>query len=155
MELREIDLENYEEERDEIFSLVGKMWTRQESLANVKHSIERWGTSKKESGSYFYILNDGEIIGITGYYVINENEGKFGLRHHGTTIKGSGKPALDILITEIGVRHTRFKELWELIPEGREDLIPIFESWGFKEEKSDMDWEPKKDYYKYALVRRS
>lgn len=153
--LQPIDVGDYDSEKPMMASLARKIWTRPESLSNVTHSIDRWGTSKNESGTYLYILKQDLPIGITGFYIIKPEDGVFGLRHHGTTVKGTGRPSLDKLVEYIKSEHPEFKNLIELIPEGREDLITTFESWGFHLVDSQMEWEPKKDYYKYAMSRES
>lgn len=71
VELEPIPVEQYDSQRDRLFVLVEKIWPSSTSLENVKHSIERWGLSKKESGEYFYIKQNGVIIGLTGYFIPN------------------------------------------------------------------------------------
>jgi len=97
-----------------------------------------------------------EEIGITGYFIPDLDNGIFGLRHHGVSVPRAAKIALDLLVGRLKEEYGYFaKELIELIPRGREELIGIFTSFGF--EFSDMevpDWEPKKDYYRYVMVRR-
>ncbi len=156
LELKKITVDDYLKEKENIFKLVDKIWTREESAMQAKHSINRWGTSKNETGVYFYILQDSEIIGLTGYFIAEPKRGVFGLRHHGTMVKGTGRPALDLLISYLKAEYKDdFKYLAELIPKGRENLIPIFEKWGFVLDPDGVpEWEPKRDYYKYYLVRR-
>lgn len=153
--LRPIEVNDYKNQRNDLMLLVEKIWTRKESYENIKDSIERWGNSKTESGEYFYILQDNDIIGITGYFIPNIENGVFGLRHHGATIKGTGKIALDVLIDYLKLKYgSSIKYLIELIPEGKEELILKFEEWGFtKSTEGIPSWEPKKDYYKYVMIK--
>jgi len=155
IKLRKIDVDDYSQERDTLYSLVEKIWTRPESLDNVRHSLDRWGESGTESGTYFYIEKNDEIIGLTGYFIPSLADGDFGLRHHGITVPGTGKLALDELLKYLRKFYKPdFKRLIELIPEGGEDLIKRFKSWGFKLSKEEVpDWESKRDYYKYVMVR--
>jgi hypothetical protein len=127
-----------------------------EAAFQAKHSVDRWGTSKNETGGYFYVYQDPKPIGITGYFIPNLKEGIFGLRHHGTSVKGTGRLALNLLMAYLKENYKdSFKYLIELIPEGRNDLISKFQEWGFHiDPKGVPDWEPKKDYYKYAMIRK-
>jgi hypothetical protein len=150
--LREIQVTDYSKEKQTLYSLVEEIWTRDESLDNIKHSLDRWGESGNETGTYFYIEQDGRTIGLTGYFIPNE-DGDFGLRHHGTKVKGTGKLALDELLNYLkNAYESSFKRLIELIPEGKEELIQKFESWGFILSEEAVPWEPKKDYYKYVMI---
>ncbi len=155
-ELQEITLNDYAKEKKNIFKLVDKIWTRKESAMQAKHSINRWGSSKNETGNYFYILQNAKIIGLTGYFIAEPKRGVFGLRHHGTMIKGTGRQALNLLVDHLKSEYKNdFKYLAELIPQGKENLIPVFEKWGFVLEPNGVpEWEPKRDYYKYYLVRK-
>ena len=154
VELRKIDVKHYPTERAKILDLAGRIWSRPESFDNARDSIERWGNSGNESGTYFYVIKDDREIGLTGYYVPSLERGDFGLRHHGTVIKGTGKLALDALLKYLKQAYgSHFRRLIELIPEGREELIPKFEEWGFKLSSDPIpEWEPKRDYYKYMMV---
>lgn len=153
IELKEIDVKDYDQERALLQELVNKIWTRPESAENAWESINHWGEDKKESGSYFFIMQGTQPIGLTGYYISRPEHKELGLRHHGTTVKGTGKQALELLLDIIRTRHPDFKTLIEQIPKGREDLFLIYESWGFKHIESDQEWERKKDYYAYVMVR--
>lgn len=156
IELKIIPVHDYNLEKEKLFSLLGKIWTRAESFENVKHSLERWGNSKSETGEYFYIMQDGVEVGITGYFIPDIESGTFGLRHHGTSVRGTGKIALGLLITHLKEEYDSFaKQLVELIPEGKENLMEVFTSWGFELTNVGVpDWEPKKNYYKYVMVRK-
>ena len=155
LELELIDVHNYSREKHILYELAEKIWTNPESLENIKHSINRWGMTKTESGEYFYIKLDGERVGLTGYFIPDITRGIFGLRHHGTLIKGTGRLALDVLVNYLKEKYSEFDCLIELVPEGKEDLIKKFENWGFILTPDGVpDWEPKKDYYKYAMIRR-
>ena len=153
--LKLINVEQYQDERDTIFALLEQIWTRQESLDNVKHSVDRWGTSQTESGTYFYIMRGNEPIGITGYFIPSLETGDFGLRHHGTTVRGTGRAALDSLCGYLQESYgSSFQRMIELIPQGREELIDRFAKWGFELSSDPVPaWESKKDYYKYVMVR--
>jgi len=155
LELKIIDKSDFSEEKESIFSLVDKIWLQKEDAFQAKHSIERWA-SKTETGAYFYVCQDSKSIGITGYFIPNLKEGVFGLRHHGTSVKGTGRLALDLLVKYLKENYKdSFKYLIELIPEGRNDLISKFREWGFHiDPKGVPEWEPKKDYYKYAMIRK-
>jgi len=153
LNLKAIDLKKYPSVKKDLFKLMKNIWSKKESYENAIHSIERWHKNN-ESGIYFFINQDKNRIGITGYWPIKGSEGSYGLRHHGTTIKGTGKLSLGLLIEEIKKREDKFTQLIELIPKGREELIAKFEKWGFKlDPKGVPEWEPKKDYYEYAMVR--
>jgi len=153
LSLEPITSENYPLVKEELFLLVEKIWTKKESSDNAKDSIERWHKNS-ESGLYFFVSIDKKRIGITGYWPIKNAKGTFGLRHHGTIVKGTGKLSLDLLIKEIRKREKEFVHLIELIPGGREDLISKFKGWGFElDQKGIPEWEPKKDYYKYLMTR--
>lgn len=156
LELEIIDVNDYPLEKEKIFSLVDKIWVREEDAIQAKHSIDRWGTSKTETGTYFYIVQNSETIGITGYFIPNLEQGIFGLRHHGTSVKGTGRKALDLLVEYLKNKYQdSFESIVELVPEGRKDLIPKFEEWGFQVDPNGVPvWEPKRDYYRYALIRR-
>ncbi len=41
IQLRKIDVDDYSQERDTLYSLVEKIWTRPESLDNVRDSLDR------------------------------------------------------------------------------------------------------------------
>ena len=155
LEIQTINFEKYNQEKDIVQNLAKSIWTRPESYENIIHSIERWANNK-ESGNYFYILQDGQKIGLTGYWPIRNDVGSFGLRHHGTTIKGTGKQALSLLVQYLHENNSdSFKQLIELIPKDKEELIPVFENWGFKLDPNGVpDWEPKKDYYKYSMIKK-
>lgn len=154
LELQPIDSVKYIQEKDKILDLAKTIWTGQESYENIIHSIERWADNK-ESGKYFYIIQDRKEIGLTGYWPIQNDKGSFGLRHHGTTIKGTGKQSLDLLVNYLRDTYpSYFKHLIEFIPEGKEELINVFKNWGFKlDPRGIPDWEPKKDYYKYSMIK--
>lgn len=154
LELREITLDSYPTEKDTMFALVDKIWTHSEDSAQAKHSIDRWGTSRSESGTYFYITEDSVPVGLTGYFIPNLERGIFGLRHHGTSVKGLGRPSLNLLFDYLREKYgEQFRSIVELIPEGREDLIPRFTKWGFEVDPEGVpDWEPKKEYYEHSMV---
>ncbi len=154
IELRPIETSDYEKEKNRMLSLSEKIWTRSESLDEIKTSIERW-VSEEETGKYFYIIQDGEEIGLTGYYIPERENGLFGLRHHGTIVKGTGKAALDALINYLRDEYgSSFKLLIEFIPEGREELIDIFKRWRFKLIDIEVpEWQPRREYYKYVMIR--
>ena len=156
LELHEITIDSYPAEKAKIFSLVDRIWTREVDAAEAKHSIDRWGTSRTESGTYFYITEDSEAIGLTGYFIPNLEQGVFGLRHHGTSVKGTGRSSLNLLFDLLREKYgDKFKSIVELIPEGREDLIPKFAEWGFEIDPEGVpDWEPKKEYYDRSMVFR-
>ncbi|MCX6774761.1 MAG: hypothetical protein NTY99_01580, partial [DPANN group archaeon] len=97
LELKVINQTDYPKEKDRIFLLVDKIWLDKEDAFQTKHSIERWGTSN-ETGGYFYICQNSKPIGITGYFIPKLKEGVFGLRHHGTSEKGTGRLALNLLV---------------------------------------------------------
>lgn len=155
LELNIIHLEDYPCERESIFKLVDAIWHGKDAR-QARHSIERWGTSKIETGTYFYILQDARRIGITGYFIPNRQEGMFGLRHHGTSVKGTGRHALDLLVGYLKAHYgDDFKCLIELVPKGRTDLIRKFEEWGFHLDPQGVPkWEPKKGYYGHAMIRK-
>jgi len=153
IQLQPINITNYEQEQDKIFDLVDRIWTRPKSAINAKHSIDRW-SKESETGTYFYILQDGKSIGITGYFIPNPEEGEFALRHHGITVKGTGRQAFDGLVSYLQETYSPFRRLLEFIPKGGEELIPVFERWGFTLSEDPIPaWEPKRDYYKYMMIR--
>jgi len=155
LKLKQINVENYLAEKENLFLLAEKIWKDSESYNNIKLSIERWGESKSESGGYFYILDNEEIIGLTGYFIPDLSSGAFGLRHHGTIIKGTGKIVLDLLVDYLKIKYgNSFKYLIEFIPEGKPELIKKFKEWGFALDPNGVpDWEPRKEYYKYSMIR--
>lgn len=156
LELQAITLDDYQQEKAKIFDLVDRIWTREVDAAQAKHSIDRWGTSRTESGHYFYLTQDSLPIGLTGYFIPNLERGVFGLRHHGTTVKGTGKLSLNLLFEYLKKKYgSKFKAIVELVPKGRNDLIPIFTNWGFVIDPSGVPaWEPKRDYYQHVMVFR-
>ncbi len=152
IELSQLDRPTYQQEKENVQRLVRRIW-KQEDARQAIHSIERWAQNP-ESGTYFYIQDDGIIIGITGYFIPNMEQGDFGLRHHGITRKGKGREALDVLVDTLQNKYgIGFRRLIELVPEGRDDLIKKFQEWGFVLGTEVPSWEPKKDYYKYVLVK--
>lgn len=155
VQLQKINVVDYAKEKNRLYNLIERIWTKPSSLDNIKHSLDRWGNSGSETGTYFYIKQGEKYIGLTGYFIPNIDTGDFGLRHHGTTVKGTGKLALDALVEYLRNEYgSKFRRLIELIPEGREDLIDRFTSWGFVLSSEPVpDWEPKKDYYKYVMIR--
>lgn len=156
LKLKKINIKDYPKEKERIFALVDEIWTRKESVLQAKHSIKRWGESGTETGKYFYIIKDSKPIGITGYFIPNLNEGVFGLRHHGTITKGAGKEAFELLVAYLKERYKEsFQSILEFVPEGREELIPVFKKWGFELDPEGVpDWEPKREYYKHSLIYR-
>lgn len=157
MKLEKINVANYEKEKQIIHSLLAKIWTVPSSLANVEHSVDRWGQSKNESGEYFYIVENEKIVGVTGYYIPNLLKGEFGLRHHGVIQKGMGKKALDLLVEYLRKQYgNSFQRLIELVPPGRMDLVEIFQRWGFELVDEPVPaWEPKREYYQYVLILKA
>ncbi|MBT4174204.1 hypothetical protein HOE07_00840 [archaeon] len=155
LELKKINVENYAQEKDRMYALAERIWPNPSSLENIKHSLDRWGNSGTESGTYFYITQEEQDIGITGYYIPNLETGDFGLRHHGITVSGTGRIALDALVSHLREEYgSNFKRMIELIPKGREELIDVFRKWGFVLSTDGVpNWEPKKDYYEYVMVK--
>jgi len=155
LELQIIDITDYDSERSRLQVLLKKIWIAPSSFENALHSFDRWGESKTESGEYFYILQDSNKIGVIGYFIPNLLVGDFGLYHHGTTVKGTGRKSLNLLVDHIKRKYgSSFKRLIELIPAGREELIEKFEDWGFYLSNSQVpEWEPKRDYYKYVMIK--
>jgi len=156
LELHEITLDDFPQERGRMFALVDQIWTFGDDATQAKHSIDRWGNSRMESGTYFYITENSEPIGITGYFIPNLEQGAFGLRHHGTSVKGTGRKSLNLLFDYLTEKYgEKFHSIVEFIPEGREDLIPVFSNWGFEVDPEGVpDWEPKKGYYKESMIFR-
>ena len=154
LKLEEMGFEDYLSERDAVKKLIGRIWTGHESYGNAIHSIERW-VEEEESGKYFYINSGNEKIGITGYWPVTLTEGDFVLRHHGTSIPGTGKQALDLLVEYLAENYgDSFERLMEFIPKGREELIEVFEKWGFELDPNGIpEWQPRRDYYKYSMIR--
>jgi len=153
LSLVEIPLKDFDRQKERLHMLIRAIWEEDSSAMNAIHSVDRWGKSKNESGGYFFIMNEGRIIGLTGYFKV-PGEGNYGLRHHGTLIKGTGKLALDLLIEFLHVNFPDFKRLVELMPEDKDELVTKFEEWGFKRiDDPDLSWEPKKDYYKIMMLR--
>lgn len=155
LNLEEINHKNFEREKETLFKLVQEIWSEKSSYENAIDSILRW-QDNNESGNYFYILQGSDKIGLTGYWPIKQEKGAFGLRHHGTKIKGTGEKSLYLLITYLKNKYKKeFKYLFELVPKGKENLIDKFKEWGFElSERGVPEWEPKKDYYKYLMIKK-
>jgi hypothetical protein len=157
--LREILVSEFNSEKHDLFELIDLIWTKPENANNAKHSVQRWATAavtnKPESGKYFYIIQNKRKIGITGYFIPDKLNGDFGLRHHGTTVKGTGKLALDLLVDYLKNNYGKdYKRLIELVPAGHPEIINKFESWGFQLSDQPIPaWESKKEYYKYVMYR--
>ena len=151
--IEHINVKNFCDQRLQMIQLAERIWTRPESQIAVIDGIDKWGFGGSINGSFYYIINDGKRIGLTGYFV-TPDEGNFGLRYHGTTTKGTEKLALDVLVDHLRSYYGKaFQRLVEFIPEGREDLISIFERWGFSlSDKPIPEWEPNKYYFKYYMV---
>ncbi|MBS3172380.1 hypothetical protein J4438_02265 [Candidatus Woesearchaeota archaeon] len=157
--LKEILIDDFNSDKNELFKLIDSIWANQKSATNTKHSIQRWAeaakTNKPESGNYFYIILDGLKVGLTGYFIPDKLHGTFGLRHHGTTVKGTGKLALDLLVAYLKDKYGKgYKQLVELVPAEHPEIIDKFKSWGFELSDGPIpDWEPKRNYYKYVMYR--
>lgn len=140
IQLIPIEKTRFSQEEKRIFSLMEMIFSPYKNdIKEAKSAIQRW-YKEDRSGMYFYIQMREKIIGITGYYVINETEGLFGLRHHGVLIKGIGRDSLDLLIEEVLEKYNNTKKIIELIPKNRSDLVPIFQNWGFERTPINPDW---------------
>lgn len=80
----------------------------------------QWVIGDDTDGEIFYIAKDGCIVGITGWYSINQNEENdmFGLRWHGILPEYRGndysKQAIDMLYVHLTKTHKKWVKLYEI-----------------------------------------
>lgn len=97
-------------------------------------SIDRFNENKS-TGKIFLVLLEEEVIGITGYYLIDKKDDFIGLRWHGIVLEhqkqGYSKKALELLIEEIKNKNLSAKYIQELLPIDKIDTLSYFEKIGF------------------------
>lgn len=85
----------------------------EDQTEQVVDSYEQWLHDPKESGKFYKIISDGCVIGITGYWLIDETTA--GLRWHGIIPlfrnSGAGSLALQMLIELLPENVTQLHEI--------------------------------------------
>lgn len=132
-------------------------------------SIDRFNQNES-TGKIFLILLGKEVIGITGYYLIDsdkkhsiydytDNMDRYvGLRWHGIVLehqkRGYSQKALDLLIDEVK-NDTPARYIQELLPFDKLDSLPYFEKMGFinKDLNTPKIYKEMPDIKCYRLVK--
>lgn len=122
-------------------------------------------------GDFYYIKKNNEIIGITGYFVLsdedlilpyNEKTSSIYLRWHGIIEKernkGYSKKALNLLVEKALLKYPGLNYITELVPQteyGKSIIEPHFKKIGFekygkleKYDWIDCYWQP----YRFSVV---
>lgn len=147
------------------------IWTERKERAIS--SINRFNQNES-TGRIFLVLLENEVIGITGYYLIdadekhdiyeysdndiNDIDSYVGLRWHGIVLehqkRGYSQKALDLLIDEVK-NDTPARYIQELLPFDKLDNLPYFEKMGFinKDLNTPKIYKEMPDIKCYRLVK--
>lgn len=110
---------------------------------------------EEDIGAIFLVMNDQEAIGISGYFIYNEDASALGLRWHGLLEEhrgtGLSERVLEAVLGHAKQQHPNARELIELVPlsEYGAGVARSFVRMGFapqgaaqRYEWSDHPWQP-------------
>ena len=115
------------------FPELKEIWDDKELQVEADKSFDRY--DERGTGALFMIMDNEDIIGITGYY-LTDDKSMCGLRWHGVTPRYRGK-GISTLAIKLVLKHIKEKEkqlrfMQELVPFNYTKIMSYFNKIGFK-----------------------